>query len=361
MRAVEGLLGPAGGRRLLPAADRRRPARARRARRRQRRGGRVRRRRQARARGRARAAVGSDRARARGGRAGWTRGDRSARPQTVRFRGGCAVPDDLPVRARERARLSALPEQEQAVARRHEPLLLAAGAGSGKTSVLVERFVRAVCEDGVRPRADPRDHVHRARRRRAARAGQRALAGARRAARRPGARHRGGVRGHLPRVLRAPVARASAAGGARPGLRDPRRGSGRADARPGVQGRAGRVPRRRAERGRGPARRLRGRSRAGDGRRASTRELRSRGQRLPRAAARARSLPESERRGRATGRERACAPSLGELLERVRTLLRGAQARARRGRLRRSRAARARAARGAPRACARRGRSGSSC
>src|SRR6202046_1793111 len=42
-------------------------------------------------------------------------------------------------------------EQEQAVARRSEPLLLAAGAGSGKTSVLVERFVRAVLEDGVAP------------------------------------------------------------------------------------------------------------------------------------------------------------------------------------------------------------------
>ncbi len=42
-------------------------------------------------------------------------------------------------------------EQEQAVARRSEPLLLAAGAGSGKTSVLVERFVRAVREDGVAP------------------------------------------------------------------------------------------------------------------------------------------------------------------------------------------------------------------
>ncbi len=41
--------------------------------------------------------------------------------------------------------------QEQAVERRREPLLLAAGAGSGKTSVLVERFVRAVREDGVAP------------------------------------------------------------------------------------------------------------------------------------------------------------------------------------------------------------------
>jgi len=42
-------------------------------------------------------------------------------------------------------------EQEQALARRGEPLSLAAGAGSGKTSVLVERFVRAVCEDGIAP------------------------------------------------------------------------------------------------------------------------------------------------------------------------------------------------------------------
>jgi ATP-dependent helicase/nuclease subunit A len=42
-------------------------------------------------------------------------------------------------------------EQEQAVARRSEPLLVSAAAGSGKTSVLVERFVRAVREDGLAP------------------------------------------------------------------------------------------------------------------------------------------------------------------------------------------------------------------
>jgi ATP-dependent helicase/nuclease subunit A len=47
--------------------------------------------------------------------------------------------------------LTPTPEQEQAIARRGEPLLLAAGAGSGKTSVLVERFVRAVREDGIAP------------------------------------------------------------------------------------------------------------------------------------------------------------------------------------------------------------------
>jgi ATP-dependent exoDNAse (exonuclease V) beta subunit len=42
-------------------------------------------------------------------------------------------------------------EQEQAAGRRSGPLLLSAGAGSGKTSVLVERFVRAVREDGIAP------------------------------------------------------------------------------------------------------------------------------------------------------------------------------------------------------------------
>jgi ATP-dependent helicase/nuclease subunit A len=58
--------------------------------------------------------------------------------------GRVLLPDDLPMRA-------LTDEQEQAVARRAGSLLLAAGAGSGKTSVLVERFVRAVREDGVAP------------------------------------------------------------------------------------------------------------------------------------------------------------------------------------------------------------------
>ncbi len=42
-------------------------------------------------------------------------------------------------------------EQESAAARRSEDLLLSAAAGSGKTLVLVERFVRAVREDGLAP------------------------------------------------------------------------------------------------------------------------------------------------------------------------------------------------------------------
>lgn len=41
------------------------------------------------------------------------------------------------------------PEQAHAIERRKGELLLDAGAGSGKTSVLVERFVRAVREDGI--------------------------------------------------------------------------------------------------------------------------------------------------------------------------------------------------------------------
>ena len=42
-------------------------------------------------------------------------------------------------------------EQAAAIARREGPLLLSANAGSGKTSVLSERFVRSVLEDGVEP------------------------------------------------------------------------------------------------------------------------------------------------------------------------------------------------------------------
>jgi ATP-dependent helicase/nuclease subunit A len=43
------------------------------------------------------------------------------------------------------------PEQLEAIARRDGDLMLSANAGSGKTSVLVERFVASVVEDGLRP------------------------------------------------------------------------------------------------------------------------------------------------------------------------------------------------------------------
>src|SRR4051794_40898302 len=43
------------------------------------------------------------------------------------------------------------PAQAEAIGDRSRSLLVSANAGSGKTSVLVERFVRAVREDGVDP------------------------------------------------------------------------------------------------------------------------------------------------------------------------------------------------------------------
>jgi ATP-dependent helicase/nuclease subunit A len=51
--------------------------------------------------------------------------------------------------AAERPALTA--EQESAASRRAGSMLLAAAAGSGKTSVLVERYVRAVIDDGIDP------------------------------------------------------------------------------------------------------------------------------------------------------------------------------------------------------------------
>jgi ATP-dependent helicase/nuclease subunit A len=42
-------------------------------------------------------------------------------------------------------------EQRAAIADRDGPALLAAGAGSGKTAVMVERFAEAVLTDGIAP------------------------------------------------------------------------------------------------------------------------------------------------------------------------------------------------------------------
>ena len=55
---------------------------------------------------------------------------------------------DLPVRVVSARRSALTPEQARAVARRDGSLMVRAGAGTGKTTVLVERFVQAVVEDG---------------------------------------------------------------------------------------------------------------------------------------------------------------------------------------------------------------------
>jgi superfamily I DNA/RNA helicase len=60
------------------------------------------------------------------------------------------LPVDLPQReAEEMTEFDLTGEQREAVERRDGGLFLSAGAGSGKTRVLVERFVRAVCEDEI--------------------------------------------------------------------------------------------------------------------------------------------------------------------------------------------------------------------
>ena len=75
--------------------------------------------------------------------------------------------------------------------RRSRPVvLLAAGAGSGKTAVMVERFAEAVLHDGVRGRLDPDADLHREGGRRAARAHPAPLHRARRG--------RAGARGRRP-------------------------------------------------------------------------------------------------------------------------------------------------------------------
>ena len=62
------------------------------------------------------------------------------------------VPIDLPLRGHVSAAAVTLTgEQADAVGRRRGRLIVAANAGSGKTTVLVQRFVRTVLDDGVEP------------------------------------------------------------------------------------------------------------------------------------------------------------------------------------------------------------------
>ena len=188
-------------------------------------------------------------------------------------------PRDLPLRGA----MSRDPHRRAARGnrRRRGPFALAAGAGSGKTSVLVD----ATCarwSRTARRRPDPRDHVHRPRRRGAARA--RPGAARRRGPPRRRPRERGRVRVHLSRVLRAAAARARDARRARRGLRRARRRPGRDAARAAFD-RALALAR---ARGRArPRRRVRIRRAAGSvlGRLRRAALSRRAGSRLPRAAA----------------------------------------------------------------------------
>ena len=130
-------------------------------------------------------------------------------------RDGCLYPGDLPDR-HDRGRRScdrSRPSSVDAIERRDGDLFLDAGAGSGKTSVLVERFVQSVLQDGIDVAAiltitftdkaaaemrdtDPRPAL------RAGRGGS-------------GARDRGRVHLDDPRLLRPGAARARARGGNR--------------------------------------------------------------------------------------------------------------------------------------------------
>ena len=153
-------------------------------------------------RGAARSAPRPARVRRRGGR-GDARCRAPAAPRDMLARRALPLPGDLPQRGAMSVAFTT--EQQDALERRSGPLALSANAGSGKTSVLVERYVRAVLRGRHRARADPRDHLHRPCRGRAARARARAPDGRRRArgrAREPGR----GVRLDLPRLLRAAAA-----------------------------------------------------------------------------------------------------------------------------------------------------------
>ncbi len=111
--------------------------------------------------------------------------------------------------------------EQQAAIDHRGGLLLTANAGSGKTSVMAERFVRAVRDEGVEVDADPRDHLHREGCLGAEGAGAAALRDARRS--RAGAPDRERLGLDDPRLLRPPAADPPARGGDRPALRGARR------------------------------------------------------------------------------------------------------------------------------------------
>ena len=85
--------------------------------------------------------------------AGIRAGALEPRPDTLRLERRLRVPGHLPLRGARRRDRAFTPEQQAAIDRRDGRLLLSANAGSGKTTVLVERFVRTVLEDDIAPGA----------------------------------------------------------------------------------------------------------------------------------------------------------------------------------------------------------------
>ena len=229
----------------------------------------------------------------------------------LRVSGRLLVPVAVPVRA-----VSLTAEQQQVVDRREGPLLVRAGAGTGKTTVLVERFVRAVVDDGVpvegmlaitftdKAAAEMRERV-RARflelgRREDARSAEGASIST--------------IHGFCGRLLRTHALSA----GHRPRLPRARRARGRAGGgrrlRPGARG----LPRARGDRPRGPDRLELVASYTPDGLRDMVRtaysHLRSRGERHPSLAPAERPRPAGE----AERLEAAARAALAELAPRGR-------------------------------------------